>query len=102
MSSTCAAPCDLLALTSRDAVIIAFPRQCRFRRARIQGNQRTTKPHCFSCGEKRLGPARTLVARRLAFGETHSKLRFVAPLSACNREADDVASMRGRGGWGRR
>lgn len=102
ISSTCAAPCDLLALTSRDAVIIAFPRQCRFRRARIQGNQRTTKPHCFSCGEKRLGPCGHWWRKRLAFGETHSKLRFVAPLSPCIREADDVASMRGRGGWSRR
>ena len=48
------------------------------------------------------GAVRTLVAQRLAFGETHSKLRFVAPLSPCIREADDVASMRGRGGWSRR
>src|SRR5580704_19540791 len=98
ISSTCAAPCDLLALTSRDAVIVAFPRQCRFRRATHSGQPANHQASLLFLRRETFGAVRTLVAQRLAFGETHSKLRFVAPLSPCIREADDVASMRGRGG----
>ena len=71
-----------------------------FQKGTHSGQPANHQASLFFLRRETFGAVRTLVARRLAFGETHSKLRFVAPLSPCIREADDIASMRGRGGWG--